>query len=95
MGLKSITVYRDVAAKLHFCESRSSRCSGYWVDLVRGWGRPLKTPAGSPFHSDLSLLLDLRIFLKTNRVVLSCLPAGRSVKAADSCKADFGVPISE
>ena len=47
------------------------------------------------YETGLSLLLDLRIFLKTNRVVLSCLPAGRSVKAADSCKADFGVPISE
>jgi hypothetical protein len=30
----------------------------------------------------MSLLLEIRIFLKTIQIVLSCLPAGRSAKAA-------------
>jgi hypothetical protein len=37
------------------------------------------------YIQNMSLLLEIRIFLKTIQVVLSCPPAGRSAKAA----ADF------
>jgi hypothetical protein len=41
------------------------------------------------YIQNMSLLLEIRIFLKTIQVVLSCPPTGRSAKAADESNSDF------
>jgi lipopolysaccharide/colanic/teichoic acid biosynthesis glycosyltransferase len=47
------------------------------------------------YIQNMSLLLEIRIFLKTIQVVLSCPPTGRSAKAAAKSNSDFGIRITE